>query len=172
MFSQKTKRSKKLGDFVPLMDREVLPGAVGALTIMVGLLLMGLRNPFNQPYLLYLGGACYAFGSATFPATVPTLLAKSPGGSMFRRLSTFVGVFRRGKTGDYYHSHSSQVCKQRSAWEGIGQGLTDQQHRESRDPPVPCSSLWPVTFPVLCSRVLCITYGDINASFNTEREVG
>ena len=52
-------------------------GAVGALTILLGLLLMGLHNPFRQPYFLILGGACYAFGSATFPATVPTLLAKS-----------------------------------------------------------------------------------------------
>ena len=50
-------------------------GAVGALTILVGLMLMGI--PVEQPYLLTLGGACYAFGSATFPATVPTLLAKS-----------------------------------------------------------------------------------------------
>ncbi|CAJ1415894.1 unnamed protein product, partial [Effrenium voratum] len=47
-------------------------GALGAAAIFLGLVTLSLR-----PQLLPLAAALYAFGSATFPATVPTLLAKS-----------------------------------------------------------------------------------------------
>jgi len=51
-------------------------GALGALGILLGLLFMGLGSLQGGPLKLTIGGACYAFGSATFPTTVPTLLAK------------------------------------------------------------------------------------------------
>jgi len=48
-------------------------GCLGAISIVIGLWLVS----FQSKALLYTGCLFYAFGSATFPATVPTLLAKS-----------------------------------------------------------------------------------------------
>eukprot|EP00435_Cladocopium_sp_Y103_P035187 s125_g9.t1 len=52
-------------------------GCSGALTIFLGLSCIALTDAQPDKALLCIGALFYAFGSATFPTTVPTVLAKS-----------------------------------------------------------------------------------------------